>query len=165
MQESEYIPAYPLRAPLSSWRIRFKKVLRTLQQLDVNKRDSDRWASRFIPQSQFGFVKGCGTTDYGSALSSRSTTSTSWSNETRPPSFHSISMWPDCGGRVRSSVVGQAQGQVGGQRHEWQGTAFDQRLHVPTRGPHSSRDRWQIVEQERGLLGCTARSKVVAQVN
>ena len=37
VQESEYIPADPLRVPLSSWRIRFKKVLRTLQQLDVNK--------------------------------------------------------------------------------------------------------------------------------
>ena len=37
VQESEYIPADPLRAPLSSWRIRFKKVLRTLQQLDANK--------------------------------------------------------------------------------------------------------------------------------
>jgi hypothetical protein len=145
VQESEYIPADPLRVPLSSWRIRFKKVLRTLQQLDVNKsangvpakmwrecavelapvatklfrfivrqakypstwkdgrvtalhkRDSvlqpenyrpvtvlknvsllfesviddqfDRWTSRFVPQSQFGFVKGCGTTDYGAAMS------------------------------------------------------------------------------------------------
>ena len=67
-----------------------------------------------------------------------------------------------CERRVRSSVVGQAQEQAGGQRHELQGTAFDQGL--PTRAPHSSRGRWQIIEQERDLLGCTARSKVVAEV-
>jgi hypothetical protein len=143
--EEEYVPADPLSVPLRSWRIRYKKVLRTLQRLDTSKSANgtppkflrecaeepapvltklfrlivrqakypstwkdgrvtalhkrasvllaenyrpvtvlknlslvfetviddqfDRWTSRFIPQSQFGFVKGCGTTDYGSAMS------------------------------------------------------------------------------------------------
>ena len=41
VQEGEYIPPDPLRArvrmPLVSWKIRYRKVLRTLQRLDTNK--------------------------------------------------------------------------------------------------------------------------------
>ena len=36
-QEKEYLPADPLRVPLVSWKIRRKKVLRTLQRLDTSK--------------------------------------------------------------------------------------------------------------------------------
>ena len=153
--EEEYLPADPLCVPLVSWKIRYKKVLRTLQRLDtsksvngiapkflreckgagtctdeavllqgnvlllvrqatfpstlksgrvtaLHKRDSvllaenyrpvtvlkivknlslvfetvitvddqfDLWVTQFVPQSQFGFLKKCGTTDYGSAMS------------------------------------------------------------------------------------------------
>ena len=37
VQEGEYIPPDPLRVPLVSWKIRYLKVLRTLQRLDTNK--------------------------------------------------------------------------------------------------------------------------------
>ena len=144
-QEEEYLPADPLRVPLVSWKIRYKKVLQTLQRLDtsksvngiapkflrecakelapvltklfsfivrqatfpstwksgrvtaLHKRDSvllaenyrpvtvlknlslvfetviddqfDLWVTQFVPQSQFGFLKKCGTTDYHSTMS------------------------------------------------------------------------------------------------
>ena len=111
---------------------------------------------RFVPQSQFGFVKGCGTTDYGSALSFKIHDVLEQRDEILIVSL-------DVKGAFdRVCMVGQAQEQAGGQRHEWQGTAFDQRL--LTRAPHTSRGRWQIIDQERDLLGCTARSKVVSQV-
>jgi hypothetical protein len=145
VQESEYVPPDPLRVPLVSWKIRYRKVLRTLQALDTNKSvngiapkflrecakelapvltklfkfivrqakypstwkdgrvtalhkrasvllaENDRpvtvlanvslvfetviddqfdlWVTKFVPQSQYGFLKGCGTADYGAAMS------------------------------------------------------------------------------------------------